>query len=363
MIEEKNKRIAAYIVEDENTAQYRYRVKNVQEALEAHGDEWKVIVYKKSELINLALSKIDLLVILRQTSKDELVPGFVMKARDMGIPVAMDLDDLIFSWGDLSGLMRATGSKNVLYWAGYVWGIRRIATKVDGFISTNEFLGEKLTKCFAKPHVTIRNSLNQKQVEMADKCLPKKPHKGFRVGYFSGSPTHAKDFQMVEDELARFLRSHDDVMLVVVGYMKLSEKMRKLAEKGKVEQKDLVNYEKLQKMMSEVDVNIAPLVVNDFTNSKSELKYFEAGVVETTTIASPTYSFMRAIKDGENGFLAIPGEWYEKLEYLYEHREGSEKIAGRARKDALENYFGKKIAKEAEGAYNELLRVEAGKKR
>ncbi|MBR2725709.1 glycosyltransferase [Candidatus Saccharibacteria bacterium] len=358
MIEEKNKKVAAYVVEDESTAQYRYRVKNVQEALEAYGKEWKVMVYRKSELINLVLGEIDLLVILRQTSKDDLVPGYVMEARDMGIPVAMDLDDLIFSYADLPGLMRATGSRNVLYWTGYVWGIRRIATKVNGFIATNEFLGEKLTKCFSQPHTVIRNSLNQKQVKVAEKCLPKKPHKGFMVGYFSGSPTHAKDFQMVEDELIRFLTSHEDATLVVVGYMKFSEKMQKLLMVGKVEQRDLVDWEKLQKMMSEVDVNIAPLVINDFTNSKSELKYFEAGVVETVTIASPTYSFARAIKDGGNGYLANSGEWYEKLEHIYEQRKENEKVAERARKDALDNYFGKAIAEEVEKAYNELLKVE-----
>lgn len=350
-------KIVAYIVEDEDTAQYRYRVKNVREALEADGGEWKVMVYRKSELANLVLGEIDLLVILRQTSRDELVPGYVMEARDMGIPVVMDLDDLVFSYSDLMGLMRATGSRNILYWAGYVWGVRRIATKVDGFIATNEFLGEKLSRCFSCPHAVIRNSLNQKQVKIAERSLPKKAHEGFRVGYFSGSPTHAKDFQMVEDELIRFLVSHKDTTLTVVGYMKLSEKMQKLVKAGKVEQKDLVDYEKLQKMMSEVDVNIAPLVVNDFTNCKSELKYFEAAIVETTTIASPTYSYARAIKDGENGYLASFGEWYEKLEYLYERREENEEVARRARKDAVKNYFGEAIAKEAEKAYNELLKV------
>ena len=104
--------------------------------------------------------------------------------------------------------------------------------------------------------------------------------------------------------------------------------------------------------MAEVDVNIAPLVLNDFTNCKSELKFFEAAAVETTTIASPSYTFKRAIKDGENGFLAQPGEWYEKLEYLYKHPEENKKIAKRARKYALKHYYGKEFLKEVEAAYD-----------
>jgi glycosyltransferase involved in cell wall biosynthesis len=374
----KSKKIVAYVVEDEGVAQYRYRVKNVAEALSEFGSEWKVEIYRKTELINLTLDKIDLLVILRQTAKDDMVPGYVMEARDKGVPVVMDLDDLVFSYKDLPLVMQATGSRNPLYWLGYVWGIRRIATKVDGFISTNDFLGEKLSKCFSRPYVAIRNSLNRKQVEVAEKCVREKERlakkdermqkgegegqskKGddeFVVGYFSGSPTHARDFALIEDELVRFLNAHEDAKLIVVGYMKFSEKMQELVKVGKVERRELVDHAKLGKLIAEVDVNIAPLVINDFTNAKSELKYFEAGVVETVTVASPSYTYARAIKDGENGFLADTNEWYEKLEYLYENRKVGEQVAGRAREDALNRYYGKAIANEAEEAYNKLLQM------
>ena len=104
--------------------------------------------------------------------------------------------------------------------------------------------------------------------------------------------------------------------------------------------------------MSKVDVNIAPLVINDFTNCKSELKFFEAAVVETTTIASPNYSFKKAITDGENGFLAKPGEWYDKLEYLYSHPKENRKVALKAKEYALKHYYGEKFLKEVEEAYD-----------
>jgi len=269
--------------------------------------------------------------------------------------VLFDLDDLIFDFKDLPILMKATNSKNVAYWAGYVWGIRRIAKKADGFITTNEFLAGKLKRSFKKPCAVIPNSLNKEQLDIADKCLGKKSHEGFVVGYFSGSPTHAKDLGMVEPQLVKFLNSHENVKFLLVGYAELSEAMAKLKDQEKVEIVNLMDYLKLMELESKIDVNIAPLTVNDFTNCKSELKFFEAAAVETTTIASPSYTFKKAISDGENGFLAEPSEWYEKLEYVYNNPGENQKIAKAARKYALENYYGERFLKTIEEAY-ELFR-------
>ena len=53
--------------------------------------------------------------------------------------------------------------------------------------------------------------------------------------------------------------------------------------------------------------------LNLFTNCKSELKYFEAAIAGTITVATPTEPFARAIVDGENGFLATAWQWGDKL--------------------------------------------------
>lgn len=332
------------VVDDEGCAQFRYRVKNVSDALGHSRLRWGLKMCADEE-------GIDLIIILRQTYKKRTLGcciDFFHRARKK---VVFDLDDLVFDYKDLPILMRGTGSRNVIYWVGYIWGIRRIAKRVDGFICTNDFLGKKLERSFGKPYKVIRNSLNKEQVEVSNECLPKKKHDGFVVGYFSGSPTHRKDFAMVEPELVRFMEKHEDVKLRVVGYMKFSDNMQKWIDAGRVEVIAPVDYLKLQRLIAEVDVNIAPLVINDFTNCKSELKFFEAAVVETTTIASPTYAYKKAIKDGENGFLAKPGEWYDKLEYLYNHPDENQKIAKCAKTYALKHYYGKEFVKEVEEAY------------
>ncbi|MBR3248590.1 glycosyltransferase [Candidatus Saccharibacteria bacterium] len=344
-----------YVVEDEISAQFRYRVKNVMEAMGV-SKQWDVEWCLKSGIEKVRFVEYDLVVILRQTAKDNAILDFIQKAQSLGIRVLFDLDDLVFDFRDLPLLMESTNSRNVFYWTGYFWGVRRIAKMVDGFLCTNEFLGKKLKRSFGKGYQVIPNSLNREQVEVSEKCVKNKKWDSFRIGYFSGSPTHAKDFAVAEPELIKFLDKHDDVVLNVVGYMRFSKGAGELLKKGRIRFLPLVDFRKLQRLMTEVDVNIAPLVVNDFTNCKSELKFFEAAVVETTTIASPIYTFKKAIVDGKNGYLAQPGEWYDKLEYLYRHPEKNREVALAAKKYALENYYGKKFLQEVEAAYDSFAK-------
>lgn len=342
-----------YVVENDESIQYRYRVLNIAKILSS-GGRWKI---KKCRINDTYKVAPRIVVLTRQTAKNRRVLDRITDWRLEGKKVLFDLDDLVFDYKDLGLVTRTVQEKGWLYWLGYIWGIRRIAKRVDGFTCTNEFLAKKLRRSFGKPVKVIRNSLNKEQIEISEQAIKKKKvrkntNDEFVIGYFSGSPTHTRDFALVEPELIRFLKEYENVKLVVVGYMKFSKQMRELVDAGRVRTTGVVDYLELQKKMAEVDVNIAPLVINDFTNCKSELKFFEAAAVETTTIASPNYSFKKAITDGKNGFLAKPGEWYQKLEYLYNHPEENRKIALEAKKYALKHYYGEEFLKEVEEAYD-----------
>jgi SAM-dependent methyltransferase len=85
------------------------------------------------------------------------------------------------------------------------------------------------------------------------------------------------------------------------------------------------------------DVNLAPLEVgNPFCEAKSELKLFEAALVDVPTIASPTGPYRRAIRDGETGFLAAtPRAWKDALTQLVEDPMLRRRVAHAARREAL----------------------------
>ena len=349
-----------YLAEDSKSAQFRYRISNLVEICQK-SQKNQILYFLKSDLEKLSqvLSNTDLLIIERQTAKDSTIPNLIKTAQKQGIKVVFDLDDLIFAYRDLPILMSSTNSKNIFYWLGYIWGIRNIARLADGFLTTNAFLAEKLKRSFHKPVAVIPNSLNQAQIAASEKALQtQKPHQNFLLGYFSGSPTHAKDFRLIEPALINFLESHADAKLKIVGYMDFSPRAKTLLNENRIIFQSPVNYLQLQQEIASADVNLAPLVVNDFTNCKSELKFFEAAVAETTTIASPTFAFKHAIEDGKTGFLAqAPNEWRDKLEYLYNNPKENQKLALAAKKYCLETYYGPKFLKTVEKAYDDLLKI------
>jgi glycosyltransferase involved in cell wall biosynthesis len=125
-----------------------------------------------------------------------------------------------------------------------------------------------------------------------------------------------------------------------------------LLQEGRIQTVPLVDFMELQRLMAQVDVNIAPLVNNGFTNCKSELKYFEAAIVDTITLATPTYTFANAIENGKNGFLCTPGQWFDTLEQIYLDKVDRAAICKAARADVEQRYCGAYFVKQIEDAYN-----------
>lgn len=100
---------------------------------------------------------------------------------------------------------------------------------------------------------------------------------------------------------------------------------------------DYVDWDKLPALISEVDINLAPLVNSIFNRAKSEIKWIEAALVKVPTVASKIGAFSDAIIDGETGLLATDDEWFDKLEALVLSTELRQEIADAAYQDVLEN--------------------------
>ncbi len=350
-----DRKLVLYFVEKPDSSTFRYRCYNTFEATKKSA-KWQAVYFFKDEIrhVETLLPKAAVVIFGRQSGQEKLVERLTKLAHENKIKVGLDIDDLVFDLKYLDVVLDTIGDKvNRGYWMAYFASVQKMAKQMDFFITTNDFLADKIKESFDKPCGVIRNSLNDEQIEASLAYINRKEQQKdkFVIGYFSGSPTHAKDFAVAEPEIVKFLHEHDDVILNVVGYMKFSKGAEKLVDAGRIKFLPMVDFRKLQRLMAEVDINIAPLLINDFTNCKSELKFFEAAVVETPTIASPTYTFKKAISDGKNGFLAEPGEWYDKIEYLYRRPEERKKIAKNAREYALKHYYGEEFLKEVEGVY------------
>lgn len=187
----------------------------------------------------------------------------------------------------------------------------------DGAITTNTFLAEQIGRDTGLPVAIVPNYLGHEQQCVSEAIVAAKRSGGWvrdgriHIGYFSGSPSHARDFAIVAPTLAALLAEDPRIVVRLVGMLDPHPALIPFA--GRVEVHPFTDFLDLQRLIGSTEINLAPLQDNIFTNSKSELKFFEAAVVATVTIASPTFTFRHAIDEGQTGYLANELEWSEKI--------------------------------------------------
>jgi GT2 family glycosyltransferase len=140
-----------------------------------------------------------------------------------------------------------------------------------------------------------------------------------RIGYAAGTVTHQRDFAVALPGLIRVLEMRAQVRLVLFRAkhgpeLVVVDEFEALAPfADRIEWRDKVELAALPDELARFDINIAPLELgNPFCEAKSELKYFEAALVDVPTVASPTGPFARCIEHGRNGLLAADDEAWQQ---------------------------------------------------
>lgn len=346
-----------YPVFDSST--FRYRGYNIVETLE-YSFEWSGAYFEVDECKELekSMNLLDLVVIVRCGWDFEL-EAFINKVKEMGIKVLYDIDDLIYSPKYMPTVIKTLGLKGAEWdsWFGFTQRYYMIAEMCDAFITTNDYLAEYLKKDFGRMCYVVRNYMNWMQEDVSKKLLEQKlcleSQEEFVIGYFSGSPTHVNDLLVVMPELEMFLNNHEDTKLCIVGYMDLPEKYFYLVERNQIEYVPFQTFIGLQEEQAKVDLNIVPLVNNEFSNCKSELKYFESAIVGTLTCATPTFAYSQAIVNGENGYLCNKGEWLPIFEKIYSEGVSNQKKQYICKK-ALEEYGSQSQLQHLENIFNRV---------
>ena len=362
----KGKKIALILYELADTSTFRYRAYNVLQRTIA-SEYWQSIYFFGNEIDQVLklLPEVHLLIFARYRWTHD-IDKLIHYSRCFNVKVLFDTDDLIC---DINYLNLVTNTLNVDlssevaydFWFACISRLSFTASKVDGFICTNSFLGEKLKERYNKEYCIIRNSINDEQKGISEKCLKIKnklnSNKPFTIGYFSGTPSHINDFKVIYMEILQLLIDFSDINLLVVGFMEFPQEMQPFIDQGRIRYSPLVNFIELQRLVAEVDINIVPLVVNSFTNCKSELKFFESAIVNTLTVASPNFTYKKAIKDGYNGFLCNEGQWYQTIKSIYKKEIAANEIINNAREYSLNNYYGDTFLKEIENSYDTMMEI------
>lgn len=334
-----------YIKDVFDNSTFRYRTYNVIQAME-NSKKYHVNCFLESE-INLLIpfiKKINL-IILQRCKWSFKLNSFINLVKSYGIKVCYDMDDLLYHSKYVPEYIENTGvydELNIDVHFAVAGRYQQIAKMCDFFLVTTDGLKKHIENDLEKKVFVYPNFLNREQEDISNEIIAIKDSKNdsskFYIGYFSGSNSHARDLGVIEASLLQLMEKYDNIYLYIVGYMNLSSELEKLKESGRVIIHPFVSYQELEYLIASVDINVIPLQINQFNECKSELKYFEASIVNTITVACNNSVYSKIIKDGKNGFLANSYEWYSKLENIYLHYDKMSNIIKQARIDCIKEY-------------------------
>jgi len=281
------------------------------------------------------------MVIFHRVIEDRLSDRIFSAISQLGGVALMDVDDFLFDetayqWinsPDFQDPIRASLYQEEM------GRFRNALQLCQGVLASTDFLAQRV-KSLNIPVWVHRNAFSLEMLALSKSAFEGKSKSKDTVviGYGSGTPTHNRDFAMIKPALVKILEKYPQTELYLVGAIEAGKDWGKLADR--IKHYPLVHWRELPSMLANFDINLAPLVSdNPFAQSKSEIKYMEAGLVKVPTVASPTDAFRYAIRPNENGFLAATEEeWVAALSMLVE-QEGLRVATGeQAYEDVIERY-------------------------
>ncbi|HLX54926.1 MAG TPA: glycosyltransferase [Aquella sp.] len=340
----------AYFYNQVDNSTFRYRVYNMIKVIRQKLQDVSASFFTDNDLnlMDQVINQCDILVLCRVKYSNR-INTLITRAKNKGVRVIFDVDDLVFNT-DYTHLILNTLDQNLNppetwdFWFAYIGRIGATLKLCDEAITTNEFLAEQI-RLFAgiKTHI-IPNFVNEEQLTVSQNIYNQKIANGFKrdgylhLGYFSGTPSHNRDFAILSNSLIKLLEIRDDIKVVIVGYMEIKGEFAKY--KDRIIFHPFQDYVNLQRLIASVEINMVPLQNNIFTNCKSELKYFEAAICGTLSVASKTYTYTNAINDGVNGYLAGTTQWVDKILELIKLVDNGKYsyMAEQASRHAISNY-------------------------
>lgn len=313
----------------------RYRVLNKAEQLRKHGFEVKVVNLSEFELTQA--QNASHIIIYRSPISPELL-RLCHLAKDYGKPIFFDIDDLVFDtlYTDQLSYTKGLPHHEKEKYDANVRNYGYMLENCDGAITSTNQLQKELKKYQSKVLLN-RNLASDELISISSQFLKDYSHVSdvVKIGYFSGSISHNENFELIKPAIKQLLKKYSNVQLHIVGILDIPKDMKPF--ENQIVTHDYVDWDKLPVLISEVDINLAPLVDSIFNRAKSEIKWIEAALVKVPTVASKIGAFSDMVIDGETGLLATDDQWFDKLEALVLSPELRQNLAESAYRAVLEN--------------------------
>jgi len=269
------------------------------------------------------------------------IARLVKAAKRKGIPVILDFDDHIFDFDVYrqSGIFEQLNRVEIAMHKNMVKRLQKTLSFCDfTTVSTPELhasLQAKNITSFIVPNAVSDDMIQR----FGDTSDTGGTEDDFILGYLSGTTTHDRDFNAIVPALNAFLEQHQGSRLLVAGPLKLETSFENRF-RSRIIRHELVPWVEIPSLYNKIDINLAPLESdNEFCRAKSPIKFFEAGLAQKPTIASPIPAFIQVIKSGSNGFLAeTPEEWHKILNNLFSDGNLCKRIGQNAHNDVINRF-------------------------
>ncbi len=317
-------------------APLRYRAHLPAEALGLLGIRAHVVHYRDPDLLGRC-GQADVVVFYRVPATLQILE-LIDALHSAGIPCAFDVDDLIFDPDirDEIPALRILPPDEARLWLEGVNRYRTTLEACDAYIGSTEALVDHAARVTGLPTHRFTNGVGRLLATCADEELARHRRPGpVRVGYFSGTTTHDEDWFHIEDAVLTALDRHPGAELWLGGHLPESAALHRLGPT--LVRLPFVPWLELPGLLRDLDVNLAPLAPGSrFNEAKSAIKWLEAALVATPTVASPTGPFREAIIDGETGWLAAdPDDWATRIDELLGDAAARSRVGALARRHAL----------------------------
>jgi len=336
---------------------YRYRCLHQAEMLRLRG--YSVDVIPADEFPWTRVLESYQVVVAHRVPHTPEFEAFVHAAKERGVQVVFDTDDLIFEpeiEEQIAALDYLSKTEREL-WLDGVHRYRKSLSLVDKIMVSTPSLGKSIESRFNKRVRVSRNRVSDEMVTQAaiTKTARSPSDPVVRIGYLSGTPTHRRDFAECVPALADIMKRNQQVRLSLVGHIEVPPEL--VTFSSRIDILPLVAWQELPAIYADIDINLAPLErANEFTEGKSELKYLESALLGVPTIASCVGGYRDAIRSGQNGYLCDSTEdWNSALDQLVSDRELRQRIGLAARESVHECYTSRAASINTVEAWLDLL--------
>ncbi len=290
------------------------------------------------------LMSVDVLYVGRLPATFEVL--YVMDyAKSLNIPVIYDIDDLIFDDRHFPSPLES--------YAGTIHQDLHVHLRMDNPLFRVALAQADIVTCstaplaeyirgiegFDKPVILYPNLISEEL--RINAAHYKKAANETAVEIFYGSATKAHKqifYELLCPALAILLDRNPALKITLIGYFSLPHYLYSGLNRINVLEPS-PNYMGYIGHLRKADINIAILEQDGFTDCKSELNWFEAGVFGIPSVVTPTATYRQVLEPEKNVlFASTTEEWIQQLTRLIHSASFRQTLGEQARKDCLTKY-------------------------